>query len=424
MAIYLGLGSNQGDRRALLERALTAMARAGINVGRVSPVVESPALLADGAPPHWNVPFLNIVAECAYAGRPEDLLIAVKRIEVELGRVAAERWSPRPIDIDVLLWDDESISLPGLVVPHPGLRERAFVLAPLAALRPDLCLPDGARERILPLARRLAQHIPLWMGIVNITPDSFSDGGKFLTWPSVEAHIDRLVEAGAHMLDFGAESTRPGATPLAANAELARLEPVLERVLEKLSGGPLGPLVSIDTYHAEVAERALALGVDIVNDVSGLTSPAMVELAAASAADWVAMHNVSIPADPGRTLAPKPCAVEQVERWLEARLEAWSRAGLEHQRIIFDPGIGFGKNPLQSLALLRNIERFHRYDLRLLVGHSRKSFMHGFAGRDNRLRDLATIGATLKLCSKHVDILRVHNVPDHVEAHRGWSHLA
>src|SRR5690606_18454343 len=209
---------------------------------------------------------------------------------------------------------------------------------------------------------------------------------------------------------LGAESTRPGATPLDADAEWRRLEPMLAALLERLGGDALAPLVSIDTYHPENARRALALGVQIINDVSGLTAPAMLELAATGSADWVAMHNLGVPADRAVTIPTDRDPVAAVADWLETRLRDWERAGLDLDRIGFDPGIGLGKNPLQSLRLLRNVDAFQRYGLRCLVGHSRKSFMQAFAGTDNATRDLVTVGASLTLASRGVEILRVHDV--------------
>jgi 2-amino-4-hydroxy-6-hydroxymethyldihydropteridine diphosphokinase / dihydropteroate synthase len=423
MPVYLGLGSNQGDRREHLERAIAALVEVGVAVDRVSPIVESPALLPDDAPPEWNRPFLNLVLECTYDARPAELLGQLKAIESRFGRVDARRWSPRPIDIDILLWHGRSVIESNLSIPHPALTERAFVMSPLAALAPGLRLPGDTRT-VLERARLLAEHIPLWMGIVNLTPDSFSDGGRLATWDDVERHVDGLVAGGAQILDFGAESTRPGATPLTPNEELDRLVPVLERVMTKYAGDLLKPLISVDTYHPAVARRALDLGVDVINDVSGLATPDMLEVAASSEAQWIAMHQLSLPADPGTTLATDIAAIDQIEAWLDAGLETWARAGIDTNRIVFDPGVGFGKNPLQSLELLRHVERLQRYGLRLLVGHSRKSFMHRFAGRDERLRDLATIGASLRLCTRNVEILRVHDVAGHAAAYGGWAHLA
>ena len=426
MAIYLGLGSNLGDRRQHLRDALALLNDGTTAVVRVSPVVESPAMLPPAAPPDWNSPFLNLVAECRSALPPDGLLARLKDIERSLGRDATRRWAPRPIDIDILLYDDRVIDSADLTVPHPGLADRAFFLTPLAGLGPGIRLP-GARFEDTPTAlealRRNARPIPLWMGIVNLTPDSFSDGGEIAGWTELEPRLDRMLESGVHMLDLGAESTRPGAFPLTADDEWSRLAPNLERCIAKLAPDPLRPAVSIDTYHVTVARRALALGADIVNDVSGLTQDAMIELAATSGATFVAMHNLGLPASPDTTLPADRNAADRVEAWLDAQLERWHGAGIGPERLIFDPGVGFGKNPLQSLELLRDIGRFRRKGLRVLVGHSRKSFMRRIGGGTIRERDLITIGSSLALADDGVDILRVHNVPDHVDAWRGFSHL-
>jgi len=419
MHVYLGFGSNLGDRHDRLGRALARLADHGIGIERVSPVVESPALLPADAPAEWNRPFLNLVARCATGLRPEEALAAVKAIERELGREDARHWSPRPIDIDLLLWGDEQIETDALTIPHPELPRRAFVLSPLAAIAPGLVVP-GLGRTVLELSRALGRNIPLWMGIVNVTPDSFSDGGRHMEWSTIEPAIDGMIAAGAHALDFGAESTRPGATRLSHDVEWARLGPVLEAVADKLADRPLKPLISVDTYHVEVARRAIGHGADIINDVGGLTDPGMIELAAAGTADWVAMHQVSLPADPKTTLPTERSAVDQVEEWLESRRTAWAAAGVPLERVIFDPGVGFGKTPLQSLELIRDIGRFVRPDLRVLVGHSRKSFMRGIAGEDMRARDMVTVGTSLELCARGVDMLRVHAVADNVNAYRGW----
>jgi 2-amino-4-hydroxy-6-hydroxymethyldihydropteridine diphosphokinase/dihydropteroate synthase len=422
MNAYLGLGSNLGERRANLAAALARLANAGTSVLRVSPVVESPAMLPADAPTDWNRPFLNVVAECRTDETPHALLDRLKSIERDLGREQGARWAPRPIDLDILLYGTEQVATDRLRVPHPGITERAFVLTPLAALEPGLTIPGRGSKTVLDWCREPKRHIALWMGIVNVTPDSFSDGGRFTDWPSVDAQVDALIAAGAAYVDIGAESTRPGAALLGADAEWARLEPVLRPLLDKHAGGALRPRFSIDTYHPETARRALELGVDAVNDVSGLASPAMLELAAGSRRDWIAMHNLGLPADRSRTLPVDADPVAAVERWLERRLGEWRRAGLDLGRVIFDPGIGFGKTPLQSLQLLREIGRFARYGVRVLVGHSRKSFMHELAA-DRAERDLFTIGASLHLCAQSVEILRVHDVAAHAAAYRGWSHV-
>lgn len=422
MAVYLSLGSNLGERHQHLRRALRELSALPLAIDRVSPLVESPALLPPEALPEWNRPFLNLVAECQTSLSPAELLAAVKPIEQQLGRDDARRWSPRPIDIDILLYDDLVLADETLRIPHPEIARRAFVLTPLAALSPSLRIP-GTAGSALELATALGGRIPLWMGIVNLTPDSFSDGGEHASWPAVEATIDRMIAAGVHLVDFGAESTRPGARPLTPDEEWARLEPTLERVIGKLAGDPLRPRIGVDTYHPEVARRAVALGVDLINDVGGLSEAKMIELAGDAPVDFVAMHNLGLPADPSTTLPTDRNAADQVEAWLDRQRERWHAAGLDSDRIVFDPGIGFGKNPLQSLEILRAIGRFSGKGLRLLVGHSRKSFMRGLSGDGNAERDLVTIGASLALVAGGVDILRVHNVVDHALAYRGWSQL-
>ncbi len=424
MDIYLGLGSNVGDRRANLAAALARLGANGIDVRTVSPAVETPALLPDGAPSDWNRPFLNAVVRCGTALSPETALERIKAIEAALGRsIDGPRWAPRPIDIDILLWGRELIHTPQLEVPHPALTHRAFVLTPLAALAPRLTIPGRGPTTVLGYARALRHRIPLWMGILNVTPDSFSDGAELEDPARLDARLDAMIDAGVQLVDIGAESTRPGAEPISAEAEWTRLEPPLSRVLTRVADVPLCPLVSIDTYHADVARRALEAGAQVVNDVAGLTDPAMIELAAGTDKTFVAMHSLTVPANRSVTLPPDRDPGTCLREWVDERLEVWTAAGVALDRVIFDPGIGFGKTPLQSLALLRDVAAFSPPELRVLIGHSRKSFMGSFGGRGNVEKDLVTVGASLNLCAQGVDILRVHDVPSHLAAYRGWVHL-
>ena len=423
MRVYLGLGSNLGDRRDHLARAIDAIEARGPTVRRISPVVESPALLPDSAPSDWNLPYLNLVVECDAACTAEQFRLRIDEIQRAFGRQGSSRWSPRTIDIDILLWGRECITTERLTIPHGDLTTRSFVLAPLVALEPRLTIPGRGDRTVLDFSMAAGHHIPLWMGIVNVTPDSFSDGGRYTDWPRVEPHVAAMMDAGVHMIDVGGESTRPGATPVDPVTEWSRVEPVLTGLAEQLAGRRLRPLLSLDTRHPEVAEKGLALGVDIINDVGGLTSPAMIDLARDSGKDWVAMHHVTVPADPRFTLPTDRDPFDGVEQWLLARMEAWDAQGLDLGRIIFDPGIGFGKNRLQSLRLLRRAGELRRHGLRVLVGHSRKSFMRSFAGEDETGSDLVTLGASLNLCAQGVDIIRVHDVPAHAVVYRGWSHL-
>lgn len=423
METYLSLGSNLGGRMSNLRSALIALSTGGVRILKVSPIVESPALLLRGADPAWNKAYLNLCVQADTTLDPHELLRLCKDIEADLGRDFSQRWAPRPIDIDILLYKDQTIISDELTVPHIEMHRRAFILTPLVALNPALRIPNMGARNVLQLSRELGRQIPLWMGIVNVTPDSFSDGGQFDSWENAEPRIDQLINAGAHIIDVGAESTRPGASALDADREWARLEAILEPLMEKLSGDMLRPKVSVDTYHPSVAVRALSVGVDMINDVGGLTDPEMVELAAAYQAEFVAMHSLSLPADSQRTINIDDDPLYVIEHWLNERLGVWDKAGIDLHRVILDPGVGFGKNALQSLDILQRIDALDTHGMRLLVGHSRKSFMHGFAEADTQLRDMATVGASLSLAAHGVDILRVHDVAGHAAAWIGWAHL-
>lgn len=418
MGIYLGLGSNLGDRRSNLARALELLETRALTVTRVSPVVESPALLPENSPADWNRPFLNLAVECQTEASPDVVRGWIETIEEDLGRVEGPHWSPRPIDIDILIWGDERVRTAKLTIPHAGIRKRNFVLTPLIALAPRLVPPGSAGETLLTWSRALSSHIPLWMGVLNVTPDSFSDGGLFQEWENIEPYVHTMIDAGVHIIDVGGESTRPRGESLTADAEWTRVGPILERLIDARQRDPLGPLISIDTYHAQTAREALRLGVDMVNDVGGLVEPQMIELAADSNVDWVAMHQLTLPVDPKVTLPEDVDPFDAVEEWLVERIERWDEAGLDLNRIIFDPGIGFGKNARQSLALLSRAGEYRRHGLRVMVGHSRKSFLSPIAGDELADRDAATAEISLNLIDQGVDILRVHNVPMNIEAWR------
>ena len=421
MRIHLGLGSNQGDRRANLAHALKLLDARRLTLERVSPVVESQALLPDDSPTDWRRPFLNLAVECETDATPRTVRAWTVEIERALGRTAGPRWSPRPMDIDILLWGNEQLHTESLTIPHAGLRERNFVLTPMVALQPRLVPPGAGGKTLLDCSRQLSDHIPLWMGIINATPDSFSDGGQFTGWNTVEPRVRAMLSAGVHMIDIGGESTRPGGASLTSDAEWARVAPILAPLLALRGDDPLGVRISIDTYHVETARKALRLGVDMLNDVSGLGTPEMIELAGESGVDCIAMHQLTLPVNPRVTLPADADPCEAVQQWLLERAERWDKAGLDPNRIIVDPGIGFGKSPRHALDLIRGAAQLRRHGFRLLVGHSRKSFLKPFVGDDMAARDLATVGLTMELCDQGVDILRVHDVPLNAGAYRGWA---
>ncbi len=258
------------------------------------------------------------------------------------------------------------------------------------------------------------------MGILNLTPDSFSGDGLLAAGldaadalAATLAAARGMASAGVQYLDIGAESTRPNAQPLDSDAECARLLPVLQA----LAGQPwrAGLRISVDTRHAQTAARVLALGVDTINDVSGLADPAMLEVLRASPCEVVAMHALSVPVDPALTLPLQADAVQAVLDWKVATLQRVQAAGLDPQRLLLDPGIGFGKTPTQSLALLLGAPALVASGGRWLVGHSRKSFLKLFTPADAAGRDDLTLQASAALAHAGVQVLRVHAVARHAQ---------
>ena len=243
------------------------------------------------------------------------------------------------------------------------------------------------------------------MGIVNVTPDSFSDGGKFLDVDAAVRHALQLAADGADILDIGGESTRPFAEPVSGDEEFERVMPVIRRLADSLEL----PL-SIDTRKASIATAAIEAGAEIINDVSGLESdPEMVGVAVATGAGVCVMHMQGTP----QTMQIDPAygdVVREVYEYLRGRRDALVAAGIDLQRICLDPGLGFGKTPEHNLTLLAHCSVLHELGCPVLVGPSRKGFFGKLLGDDTVDRTSATIGAALGLAAQGVQILRVHDV--------------
>lgn len=246
---------------------------------------------------------------------------------------------------------------------------------------------------------------PLLMGIVNVTPDSFSDGGRFFSTSAAVEQGLLLASQGADLLDIGGESTRPYSAPVPAAEELARVLPVVQALAERTRLP-----ISIDTSKALVAREALAAGAEIVNDVTGLEGDAeMPSVAAASGAGVCAMHKQGTP----QTMQDNPRyddVVEEIHAYLRARRDALAAVGVARERICLDPGIGFGKTHDHNLSLLARCDRFHELGCPILVGHSRKGVLAHALGDKSADRSAATTGAALALALQGVQILRVHDV--------------
>ena len=251
---------------------------------------------------------------------------------------------------------------------------------------------------------------PHVMGIVNVTPDSFSDGGQFVSTNLAVAHALKLIAEGADILDIGGESTRPGAEPVSLDEELKRVIPVIE-ALHKVSTVP----ISIDTYKPEVMRLAIAAGADMVNDVRALQEKGALEVVSGSHVGVCLMHMQGMP----QTMQSSPSymdVVNEVKQFLTARLDVSLAAGVAKNRILLDPGFGFGKTRVHNIELIKHLDSIADIGQPLLVGLSRKSVLASISGADEDQRLYAGIAASVISAMKGAKILRVHDVKATVDA--------
>jgi len=257
---------------------------------------------------------------------------------------------------------------------------------------------------------------PRVMGIVNVTPDSFSDGGRHADPSAALAHCERLLEEGADILDIGGASTRPGACSPSAQEEMDRVLPLLRHAVT------LGCPVSVDTSEPQVMRAALDLGVDIVNDVRALQRPGALELLATThpSAGVCLMHMQGEPADM-QTAPAYGDVLDEVTSFLRSRLSAACKAGIRAERVVLDPGFGFGKNLEHNLALMQGLEQLIQLGAPLLVGWSRKGTLGRLTGRPVGDRLVPSVAAALASVAHGVQIVRVHDVAATVDALKVWG---
>jgi dihydropteroate synthase/2-amino-4-hydroxy-6-hydroxymethyldihydropteridine diphosphokinase len=429
--VYVAVGSNLGDRFGNIHAALQRLcSRDDIRLLRTSFLHETAPMYVLDQPY-----FLNGAVELDTCLDPHTLLQRLKDVERELGRdhVNAIRNGPRPVDLDVLFYEQQVINDDVLQIPHARLAEREFVLKPLLELDAHFVHPvtnktvqelfdDFQRNnscqavRVLPLHRdrMLRLDETLVMGILNCTPDSFSDGqGQLPTIHQAVEHALEMERHGASIIDIGGESTRPGAKEIAVQTELERTIPVIKQ-LRQVSDIP----ISIDTRHAEVARAAIQAGADIVNDVSGGSfDPRMLETIADLAVPSILMHMRGIP-ETMMSLTQYDDVVKDVTDSMAECSAAAAKIGIQRWLQVADPGIGFAKNLHGNLELLRNLSalRDATGGLPILLGTSRKGFIGKITGASPTDRDPGTISSFVSaLCldssgKEACNIVRVHNV--------------
>ncbi|MBC6686681.1 dihydropteroate synthase [Wolbachia pipientis] len=417
--IYISVGSNIGNRFSHLQRAAQLLKERYFKDLKSSIILETKAILPDGAPSGWDKPFLNMIVYGSCSSSPEELLKGLKQIECDIGRLQVyEKWAPRVIDLDILLWDDLTLDTPYLRIPHPELINRPFLLHLMAMLNPMdnttiINKTFGTVAYDVPNIQdcflKSFTLSPEFVGIVNITPDSFSDGGLYYDADQATKQALQLVSDGASIVDLGAQSTRPGSLIQTPKAEYARLKPVFDHLNQYTKVG--GIKVSIDSFWPDVILNVLEhYNIAWVNNQKGDLDDNTLKAVASSGCSIVIMHSLSIPPHKDNII---PDDTSTINHWAERNINRLLALGFDQSSIIIDPGIGFGKSLYQNIWLLRNIEALQSFGCKVLVGHSRKSFISSFSTEPVFNRDLETIALSSVLHNK-VDFLRVHNVRDHM----------
>lgn len=391
--VYLAFGSNLGNRMKHFRDAINELS-VFFKIKQISHIIETEALLLEGSPSSWNIPYLNMVISGTTNYSANELLIKIKEIEKKLGRDQnAPRWSPRIIDIDILAYYDQQILEEKLTIPHKEIKNRDFVQYLLTEL--EYKIPDEIKIDIN--SYTALNHFvlyPKFVGIVNVTPDSFSDGGQFFQPNLAEKQIRQLITDGATIVDIGAQSTRPGYTEISSQEEISRLNEVLERCSDI-------DCISIDTYSNEVLEYALKKYPNIkyanIQKLEKLNEETI---------KLIANNNLKI-----------IIMLQEVDyHWFEKAIRNLEKQGIQKSNIIIDPGIGFGKNKLQNVEIIKNLHDLKRFGCEIMLAHSRKSFISLFSNTDAKNRDIETVAvSSFATDTGMIDYLRVHDIKKHMK---------
>ncbi|KAK6383713.1 trifunctional dihydropteroate synthetase [Exophiala oligosperma] len=445
----IAFGSNMGDRIGNIEAAITEMKKRGLNVVKTSSLYETKPMYYDD-----QDPFLNGICQIETDLAPIPLLDVLQTIENDLGRKRIIDKGPRTIDLDVILYNTEHIKHPRLEVPHKLLLEREFVLRPLADILSEAQLPPGFSPS--GTSRTISQHLnslaekdstmspvtvlnarlPLLrthdptrsthvMAILNLTPDSFSDGGKHSPQDqeSIKSTVRRFLAAGIQIVDIGGQSTRPNADFLSAEEELSRVLPIVKAIREMKEADDIA--ISIDTFHSSVARETILAGADIINDISsGVLDEEMLPTVAGLGKTIILMHMRGNPHTMTKLTDYPEGVIQGVATELSERVRAAKAAGILPWRIILDPGLGFGKNQSQNLELLRRL-RDLREDTEVsrdlqnypwLMGPSRKGFVGKITGvQQASQRGYGTAAAVTASVEGGAEIVRIHDVEEMIQ---------
>ena len=342
------------------------------------------------APSDWDLPYINMVIAGNSFLDPFSLLERIKGIEKQMGRnLDAPIWSPRIIDLDIIDYNGERINTELLSVPHREIKNRDFLQYLLDSI--DYKVSHDVLSDI-DNYKALNYFVldPKLVGIVNITPDSFSDGGRYFASYAAVDHIINLYNNGAYIIELGAQSTRPGYIEIPPSEEIARLDRVLEKV-ENID------CLGVDTYFDDVVIHLIKkYNIKWINDIKSQLGVDTIKLIADTDAKLVVMlHGMNI-------------------EWLKSQASNLQNLGMRKENILLDPGIGFGKSKRENIEIIKNISRIKDMGYELLFAHSMKSFISDFSNASTENRGVETIAISDFAAMKKMDYLRVHNVLDHM----------
>lgn len=417
--LILGLGSNIEAIKNLRLALAEIKKLSSVTVVSVASIYESDALLPENAPSSWDKKYLNSAVEIMVDRfEPLKLLQDIKAIEYKLGRAENDRWAPRKIDIDILWAEDFTFKNESLNIPHAQLLNRPFALYPLIELCSDFEFdpPEWSFQDTPPFNTHISKTYvwPKMAGILNITEDSFSGDGILV---SPLHQLAQLLDQGADIIDIGAESTRPGALLISPEVEYQRLASTLEVISKYKKDYARDFEISIDSRKPEVMARLLSkYKIDYLNDVEGFRQPQMRELLKLTDAKAICMHSYAVPPIKTETIPESEDAWKYLTQWWVRQKEIFSSEDIAVDRMIFDPGIGFGKTPQQSVDILNFLSGFSEIKEEIYLGYSRKSFLSLLTDKPAAERDPETAQVTEAINQAYAQYLRFHNVAQNKQA--------
>ncbi len=412
--IFIALGANTpspfGLPHQTMRWAVLQLHAYGIEV-----VQQSRVYITEPVPISAQPYYYNQVVQVNTRLSPDAVMRFLLEIETRTGRQRREINASRPLDLDIIAYDNSHIITQMVHIPHPRMHERLFVLRPIQDIASHWVHPTlqlSVQQMIASAPQYYCEplgHMPQVMGVLNVTPDSFSDGGQFDGTEAALVQAVTMMDEGAFCIDIGGESTRPNAPEISPHDEQARIVPVLKQLVPLAHAR--GRRISVDTRHASTMEAVIKLGVDIINDVSALThDDRSLDVVAQSRADVILMHMRGTPATM-MSLAHYDNVVMDVHRYFEQRIAACEAAGIAPSRITLDPGLGFAKTAAHNMQLIHNIAHLKTLGCPVLIGASRKSMIARIAGEcDAQQRIGGSVALALQAQTHGANWLRVHDV--------------